>query len=496
MSIETILVGGRLGSGKSTFITNTILPHFEQQGTLKDLSLIVNEASPLDTKQKHLDGRRLSMTGIPEKNLTLFGQNCVCCDGLESFKSALENIAESDTQYLLIEPTGIANSNSIVEAIESFKDAFFLQHVIYMLSEKHYNASQRHDGLRTASTVCLSWRDLEKEAMVTDRIKAINPKIQILDARETEYNQLQVRKPTVSLHIGSLPKMGTGISTSSQTFPSLTRNMQPGLLIPQTLQTGSAKQHNHESYEREVVQINPYRDINEFKQVIHDIANTVERTKGYIRIDDAAVLSFDGVNGDVSYDIIFDDKHVYDNGEIVAIDQNIPDSVKKNLKSLEEGVNNAVLLKGSPKENFIQEFYTLAEHVETNPYTSQGRTFEGWDTYIGIAEQFEQEYADESLLKEAVSQYIPFMQEALKAVPEDERLTGAIRGLKLLYYAEKVCPESLQSLGEAAERHVAFVNSLQEEDFREIEKGSTPDEYREYLDITKNIAERILYTNV
>lgn len=442
---DVTLVSGPLGSGKTTFIQRQVLPRFEREGKLDGLTLIVNEAAPTKAGS-HLDGKRLGQNLRPDQ-VKMYGQKCVCCDGLEPFKKALEEVAESDASSLLIEPTGIANANSIIHAIQEFGDAFSIQHALYMFPVAHFSKAQRHDGLVSANTAVLTWMDDKRLEEAQRYIFDKNPGVAIQDSAKFDWNKAELfRLPEINLPMG------------------------------------------HDRYKRIFTEINPYLSIGTIQSAVHAIAREVERTKGYVRLDVGRVLQFDGVNGDVHF---YEGPATgYDNGEIVIIDQEISDSVREGVRTLEDGVNNAVILKGSSPQEFRKEFDQYAQQREDLPDVVTQGTFEGWDMYVGIAEQSELE-GDRSLILEAVPEYVSFASEALRRVPETEHLIGANIGLKLFYYAEKYAPELLPGLQQEAQLHVQHVESLSEADFAQIDAGTNPTDYRIYLEKTANLADSI-----
>ncbi len=106
--MKIYILGGFLGSGKTTFLMK-IADHFLDKG-LK-VSLLVNEAGTIG-----VDGATLKSEGYTATELP---NGCICCSMAGSMQESLMNIKNDyDPDILIIEPTGIAFSGKVKEAIE------------------------------------------------------------------------------------------------------------------------------------------------------------------------------------------------------------------------------------------------------------------------------------------------------------------------------------------------------------------------------------------
>jgi len=103
-----ILFTGFLGSGKTTMLLKTI----EMLATTgKKCAIIINEIGEVG-----IDNRQMRMLGYDV--LDLFG-GCVCCTMKVTLEATINHLLEEyeDLDYVLFEPSGMANPSSMIPAI-------------------------------------------------------------------------------------------------------------------------------------------------------------------------------------------------------------------------------------------------------------------------------------------------------------------------------------------------------------------------------------------
>ncbi|WP_269850438.1 CobW family GTP-binding protein [Methanosarcina horonobensis] len=107
--MKCIIIGGFLGSGKTTTIRK-LVEHLGTQG--QRTAIIVNEIGEIG-----IDGDAISAGGIETREIT---SGCVCCTLRISMEYTLRSLMSSySPDTIIIEPTGIAFPRQIKNNIQS-----------------------------------------------------------------------------------------------------------------------------------------------------------------------------------------------------------------------------------------------------------------------------------------------------------------------------------------------------------------------------------------
>ncbi|MCP3984950.1 MAG: GTP-binding protein [bacterium] len=105
MTIPVHIIGGFLGTGKTTFIRDQLAARAGEQ-----LAVLVNDFGEASLDATTLAGDRpFEITSIPG--------GCVCCTAPEGFIDALGAIIARGPDRLLIEPTGLARPQDLIDTI-------------------------------------------------------------------------------------------------------------------------------------------------------------------------------------------------------------------------------------------------------------------------------------------------------------------------------------------------------------------------------------------
>ena len=101
--MKILVVSGFLGAGKTTFIQELV------RRTGRDFAIYENEYGQAD-----IDARRLRQ----DSDLKVWEstENCICCSGKQDFATSVLTISNTiDPEYLIVEPTGVAKLQSILD---------------------------------------------------------------------------------------------------------------------------------------------------------------------------------------------------------------------------------------------------------------------------------------------------------------------------------------------------------------------------------------------
>ena len=126
MPVPVHIVSGFLGSGKTTAIRAQLDARAGER-----LAIIVNDFGEASLDEAALaEGAPFRLTNIPG--------GCVCCTAPEGFVQALGAVLEEEPDRLLIEPTGLARPQDLVDTIRRgpHRDALALAPVLVLLDPR------------------------------------------------------------------------------------------------------------------------------------------------------------------------------------------------------------------------------------------------------------------------------------------------------------------------------------------------------------------------
>jgi len=105
MNYRAIVVAGFLGSGKTTFILESLLPLFQGE----QVSILVNDFGEISFDKLKYYERKLQVLGIEG--------SCICCSAGEAFLQALAKVKKL-SKRVIIETSGVSEIDPIYEALE------------------------------------------------------------------------------------------------------------------------------------------------------------------------------------------------------------------------------------------------------------------------------------------------------------------------------------------------------------------------------------------
>ncbi len=179
--MKIIIIGGFLGSGKTTALRN-LGRHLVEKG--HKIAIIVNEIGEVG-----VDGETISGTGLVTKELT---SGCICCSLRISMEYTLQTLVEEyDPDVVIIEPTGIAFPMQIKEHIElmDVEDVSFAP-VVSMVDASRINMEISQvptfiaNQIKESEIVCINKIDLvdmETVASVTRTVMQLNPGAMVIE---------------------------------------------------------------------------------------------------------------------------------------------------------------------------------------------------------------------------------------------------------------------------------------------------------------------------
>lgn len=180
MKVE--LIGGFLGAGKTTLIKGLI----DGWSGKEKLAVLVNEFGEVG-----IDGTLLAERGTEVVELT---SGCICCTLNADLKAQVTNLARTyQPERLLIEPTGIATTKSILNILRSLSLESYITtiRVTLLLDCLSFDSKLKmlsfiDSQIALADLVVLSKSDLvlpQVLSEISSRVASINPRAQIIQAR-------------------------------------------------------------------------------------------------------------------------------------------------------------------------------------------------------------------------------------------------------------------------------------------------------------------------
>jgi G3E family GTPase len=157
--VRLILVAGFLGSGKTSLIlalARRLVADSHQ------VAVIENEIGDVG-----IDGRYLAAHGIPVREL--FG-GCVCCSLSVSLVDTLKQLQRScDPEYVLLEPTGIAQPSDLVVTVRQYASWVDGISVVTLLD------AERYEMLTEVLGPMLGGQISAADVVVVNKIDAVEP---------------------------------------------------------------------------------------------------------------------------------------------------------------------------------------------------------------------------------------------------------------------------------------------------------------------------------
>lgn len=125
--IKVYLLSGFLGSGKTTVLKRMVA---ELKNRNMQLGIILNELGDTNVEQ-HL---------FQDEQAYELLNGCICCSIQDDLKSTLNQFSKNPVDVLLIEGTGIANPQEIIDALSSpeYIDRFQLTSLISIVDASHF----------------------------------------------------------------------------------------------------------------------------------------------------------------------------------------------------------------------------------------------------------------------------------------------------------------------------------------------------------------------
>jgi G3E family GTPase len=181
MKTPLIIISGYLGAGKTTLLKHIL------KNTKKKIAIIMNEFGEIGIDTKTIQGDNIQIKELLE--------GCVCCSLQSELKPALKELIKSyNPDTIIIETTGIAESNNLVLDIDKDINFVKLESVITLVDAditKRY--PQTHGNfekqVEAANIILLNKTDLvTKQDLqeIKQKLEQINNKATIIETKNAK----------------------------------------------------------------------------------------------------------------------------------------------------------------------------------------------------------------------------------------------------------------------------------------------------------------------
>jgi G3E family GTPase len=187
--VRTIVVAGFLGSGKTTVLLH-LAKRLVADG--KRVAVVENEIGEVG-----IDGKYVAELGLLVQEL--FG-GCICCTLTVGLIDALEELARTyHPDYVLVEPTGIAQPAELAEAVREYSARTAHVSVITVLDAERYHMLSQVIGTLLEGQIahadvvavnkCDAVESLELRRILSD-VAALAPHIPLVTLSEDDRSGL------------------------------------------------------------------------------------------------------------------------------------------------------------------------------------------------------------------------------------------------------------------------------------------------------------------
>ncbi|MFM2483057.1 CobW family GTP-binding protein [Celerinatantimonas sp. YJH-8] len=253
MSIDTHLISGFLGSGKTTTL-NALL---RQKPVSERWGILINEFGELG-----LDERLI----IADNSVLLrqISGGCLCCTQGAAFRLALEQLISFKPNRILIEPTGLGHPGTIIQQLVQhphiqYHSTFVIVDIQQVLDPQYQSEYLWQQMFNGASYIVLNKLDQVSSAIHAQAIEWLQQHYPQQKKISVEYGQLPLKYFTMPVplctqpceskvitHISRVEQQGQGYQSCGWQFPqTVSFNHQALIALLQRYQVRRVKAHLH-----------------------------------------------------------------------------------------------------------------------------------------------------------------------------------------------------------------------------------------------------------
>jgi G3E family GTPase len=264
--IQSFIITGFLGVGKTTMLTNTVKEHFSD----KKVAIVVNEFGDIG-----IDGNILS--NVYSEVLEI-SEGCICCQLAEEFESGvMEIINKYDPEIIFVETSGASEPFPIFLSLQNL--GISVEGVICVVDSKNIDSYKDNSTAKYqiggSNIMVLNKTDLVSD----DELEAVKKDvIQIKD----EYNIKNTLTGKTIFNNYAINKAEQGL-VSKEVFEGIYR-------IDEIV--GLAKDYQHldhttnDSITQKVAYLKKDIEFNDVDEVLNNLPKSIYRVKGVVKVKD------------------------------------------------------------------------------------------------------------------------------------------------------------------------------------------------------------------
>lgn len=175
------IIGGSLGSGKTTLLQRVL------SGDCGRVAVLMNEFGDIDIDGAQLRGRDIEIVELTG--------GCVCCSLAGEFAAGVRELIDTAApEAILVETTGVAEADALIEDIEDDLPEVRLETVVILVdadTTARFPEFGRVEAaqLAAADLILINKTDLVAEADLAplrERLSAVNPRARRLETRHAD----------------------------------------------------------------------------------------------------------------------------------------------------------------------------------------------------------------------------------------------------------------------------------------------------------------------
>lgn len=297
--VKIDIYGGLLGAGKTTLINKMLETAYKNA----KVAIIENEIGKIN-----LDAGEFADTSIKIKELT---SGCVCCTLRGNFTLAITLLIQQENpDYIIIEPTGLADLSGVIRACLDVLGVF-LNRCVMVINSKKINRLMNVVGdffmeqLKEANTFYLNFTEQMSETdliHVKEKLLSVNPSAKLIDTPIAEITKDTFEEPPV--YFCETPEQARNLMYSEETVSHAIRRKMGNIIIQEASDEKSAHMTTKKTKKIYSWSYKFHKKLSENdRSMLKQILNNTDychiwRAKGYLKMENGQICKFDAVFGD------------------------------------------------------------------------------------------------------------------------------------------------------------------------------------------------------